>query len=540
MRSALRRKPTNPCAGEFEGRHPASSTGDLGVGTPRSGFYPTKNHRSKYLLEVSNMAVIINRSTSTLRAECLSFREILAQSVANIAPTLTPTVNAALVFASSGNATWLTYTIATLGLVFVSMNINQFAQRSAAPGSLYMYIAQGLGPMAGVITGWALMLAYLFTGIAVANGFVNSAQVLLAPFAIVPSPIFLLAICIGLSWYVAYKDIQLSTVLMLLLEVASVGMIILLGIIVLFKKGYAVDINQLTLHDTKPSSIVSGLVLAVFSFVGFESATTLGTEAKNPLRNIPKAVMYSTVTCGLFFIVLSYIQIIGFTGLATTFDKSTAPINDLANAAGVGFFGTIILFGSMVSFFACTLACINAGARIAFSMAQHGIFHHRLGHAHGTNRTPYIAVTIACAIVFLIPTVTTMFGVKPLDNYAYAGTISTYGFLVAYLLISIAAPLYMARRRELQPSNILVSGLAIIFMLIPTIGSFGIPGKNFLSEIFPIPAAPYNVFPYFFLLYLVLGGVWFAMLRSRSPRIIQQMEADIEDSHNRFGNMRKV
>ena len=222
------------------------------------------------------MAINIDRvNPSSLRAECLSFREILAQSVANIAPTLTPTVNAALVFASSGNATWLTFAIATLGLTFVGMNINQFARRSAAPGSLYMYIATGLGPTAGVITGWALMLAYIFTAIAVANGFVNSGQVLLAPLAIVPSPIFLLAICIGLAWYVAYKDIQLSTVLMLLLEVASVGTIVLLGIIILFKKGYAIDINQLTLHDVKPSGIVSGLVLGVFSFVGFESATTL-------------------------------------------------------------------------------------------------------------------------------------------------------------------------------------------------------------------------------------------------------------------------
>ena len=79
-----------------------------------------------------------------------------------------------------------------------------------------------------------------------------------------------------------------------------------------------------------------------------------------------------------------------------------------------------------------------------------------------------------------------------------------------------------------------------MFMLIPTVGSIGIPGKNFLSEIFPIPAAPYNVLPYFFLLYLMLGAVWFAMIRSRSPHIIAQIEADIEASHQRFSDMRKV
>jgi amino acid transporter len=487
-----------------------------------------------------NTNTIERSEQSGLRSECLPFPDVLAQSVANIAPTVTPTVNAALVFASAGNGTWLTFLIATVGLVFVGLNINQFAQRSAAPGSLYMYIARGLGPMAGVITGWALMLAYLFTAIAVASGFANYGQVLLAPLGITPSPIFLIAICIGIAWYVAYRDIQLSTVMMLLLEVASVAMIVLLGIIILFKKGYAIDMAQLTLRDTPPSGVVSGLVLGVFSFVGFESATTLGTEAKSPLRNIPKAVILSTVTCGLFFVLISYVEILGFTGLATPFNKSDAPTSDLATAAGVGFFGLIILVGSMVSLFACTLACINAGARILFSMGQHGIFHHRLGHAHGTNQTPHVAATISCLIVFLIPTVTTMFGVKPLDNYAYAGTIATYGFLVAYILISIAAPIYLARRGQLRLPNIVVSVLAVLFMLIPTLGSFGIAGNNFLSQIFPIPAAPYNVFPYLFLVYLVLGASWFAMIRARSPGIIQQMEDDIEASHNRFSEMKKV
>ena len=82
---------------------------------------------------------------SGLRGECLPFWEVLAQSVANIAPTATPTINLALLYASAGNGSWLAYLIATVGLVFISLNINQFASRSASPGSLYSYIAKGLG-----------------------------------------------------------------------------------------------------------------------------------------------------------------------------------------------------------------------------------------------------------------------------------------------------------------------------------------------------------------------------------------------------------
>ena len=476
-------------------------------------------------------------TASGLRPDCLTFPEVLAQSIANIAPTLTPTINAAMVFASAGTGTWFTYVIATVGLVFVGVNINQFARRSASPGSLYAYISRGLGPMAGVITGWALVLAYIFTAMAVTCGFANYATILLTPLGINISPIFSFAICVGAAWYVAYRDIQLSTVMMLALEVASVGLIALLGVIVLFHKGYVVDTAQLTMTGAKPAGIVQGMVLAVFSYVGFESATTLGDEAKRPLRNIPRAVILSTIASGLFFIVLSYVEVIGFEGFKTPFDKSEAPMSDLANIAGVGFFGILISLGSMVSFFACTLASINAGSRILFAMARHGLFPHAVGQAHGSHETPYVAVTIVALLTFLAPASVAMFGVKILDSYGYFGTIATYGFLVAYILISIAAPCYLARERQLKPVDVVSAVIAVGFMAIPVLGSLGLPGKD---SLFPIPAAPYNVFPYLFLLYLVVGGGWFLMLRLRNPDMLQRMEEDIEAAHTRFSDMRKV
>ncbi len=83
----------------------------------------------------------IPRSVHGLKKECLSYGEVLAQSIAVVAPTTTPAANLALIFALSGNGTWLSFLIGAIGLMFVSANINQFASRSASPGSLYTYIA---------------------------------------------------------------------------------------------------------------------------------------------------------------------------------------------------------------------------------------------------------------------------------------------------------------------------------------------------------------------------------------------------------------
>ena len=80
-----------------------------------------------------------HQSIHGLRSNCLSFSEVLAQSFAVIAPTTIPASNIGLIVALSGNGTWLSFVIGLVGLLLVSININQFASRSASPGSLYSY-----------------------------------------------------------------------------------------------------------------------------------------------------------------------------------------------------------------------------------------------------------------------------------------------------------------------------------------------------------------------------------------------------------------
>ena len=90
------------------------------------------------------------------------------------------------------------------------------------------------------------------------------------------------------------------------------------------------------------------MVLALFSFVGFESATTLGHEAVNPLRTIPRAVIQSAIAAGLFFILCAYMETLGMAAVHQNLGTSTAPLSVLATLAGVSRFGTLIDFGALV------------------------------------------------------------------------------------------------------------------------------------------------------------------------------------------------
>jgi amino acid transporter len=475
---------------------------------------------------------LVERSAHGLKLNCLSFGGVLAQSFAVIAPTTIPASNIGLIVALSGNGTWLSFLIGLVGLVFVSVNINQFASRSASPGSLYSYIVKGLGPMAGVVCGWSLVLAYLFTGMSVLCGFANFSGLLMGHLGIHLSSITLLAIGAGIAWYAAYKDIQLSAIAMLWLEGASIGLIAILGIIIWAHKGFVLDLSQLTLQGVTPGNIATGLVLVMFGFSGFESATALGDEARKPLKTIPKAVMSSVILAGLFFTAMTYIEVLGFSGTGVAIANNEEPLGFLARQAGVGFLGELVAFGALFSFFACVLGSINPAARIFFTMAQHGLFHTSLGESHASNRTPHVAVTVCSLLMFLVPAVLSLFHVQLFDSMGYLGAICSYGFLTVYMLISLAAPVYLHKIRKLRLIDVLLSTLGIGFMLIPIVGSVGIPG----STMFPVPEAPYDAFPYLFLLYLLVTCGCFVLQRMRSPNVVHSMERGIEAIHARFEN----
>jgi len=455
---------------------------------------------------------------SGLRRNVLSFWEVVAQSVANIAPSATPALVVPLVYASAGNATWLYYVFATIALLLVAYNVNQFARRSASPGSLYLFVSQGLGSTWGVITGWSAIIAYLVIGGSVLAGLANYVDVLahIAGISSLDLPLGVASMLLaGLgAWYIAYSDIKLSTQFMLFIEFASVTLIVVLALAYFIKSRHIFDHDQLALTGFSATGLRQGLVLAIFSYVGFESATALGHEAKNPLQVIPRAVFLTVIAVGALFIFSSYTLVLAFRGVQPPLDQSNAPLSVLANLAGIPFFGTLIAIGAVISFFACSLACINAGSRVLFAMSRHGLFHSSAGDTHGANATPHVAVTFAALAVALVPLVLFVRHTALMDIFGDLGQIGTLAVLFAYVLVSIAAPVYLKRRGESSATAVAVSALSVLALAAPIYSSF-----------FPPPSPWY--LPYIFLALLALGVARFAYLRVRKPEMIREIEADL-------------
>jgi amino acid transporter len=166
--------------------------------------------------------------SSGLHADVLGPVETLAQSVSAMAPSTSASLTIPLVFALAGNATWFVYLLATGATLLVGFCISRFARMSASPGSLYTYTADTLPPAFGVAAAWGLLLAYLATGASVAGGALYYLVLLSHQFLHwEPSALPTLALVCSAAGLVAYRDVKLSAEVMLWIEIASIGLIII-------------------------------------------------------------------------------------------------------------------------------------------------------------------------------------------------------------------------------------------------------------------------------------------------------------------------
>src|SRR5258707_3282973 len=379
-----------------------------------------------------------------LRRDALSPMETLAQSVSTIAPTTTPAATIPLVCALAGNGTWLAYVLATAAILLVALCISRFARYSSSPGSLYTYASMILPPSLGATAAWSLLLAYIATGSSVIGGFYHYANLLLHDATgRVASGVFLALIVTAISIGIAWRDVKISARLMLWIEAVSVSLILTVVVLVLVRHGLHLDWTQLRLRGMSGSGLRLGLVLALFSFVGFESATTLGAEARNPLKSMPRAVIKSALLAGAIFILCAYTEVLGLRTVGQDLGASEAPMRVLAGVGGVPILGLLIDIGVLVSMFAGTLACITAAARVLLLVSLNAITHGSLRRTHARHETPGPAIAVTGIAAGAPGAGLAARGAGGLDLYGGMGSLATYGFIVAYALVCVALPRYL-------------------------------------------------------------------------------------------------
>jgi amino acid transporter len=418
------------------------------------------------------VGVVADAAETGLVKHRLNGAQVLAQSIGMMGPGLDVAVIFPGVAAVAGGATWLSVVIATVGMLAMAWVIAVLANRHVSTGGLYTLIAKGLGPTGGLIAAGGFWFAALTWQLFIVLGFGAAfAQFLASAFNIGHAGhtelLVLDLVGVAAAVGVALGGISLSTTFLLALEGVSVTSISILLVVVLFKHGHVIDFSQLRLHGGSVHGVLAGAALVVLAFAGFESATTLGVEAKRPRRVVPLAMIGSIAVVGLFFIVSAYIQTLGFEGTGLRLASQTAPLGTLASHYGVKWLGDIVLLGVSMSWFGVICAWSNYAPRPTLTMAAEGVLPRWLGRTSSRSGVP-VAALLFWAATWLVGTLVIFGGgVNLAGAYGRLGTLSAYGATLLYLLAAIAAIVYAIRhhlRRASFVAAAAVSGAVMVYV----------------------------------------------------------------------------
>jgi len=251
---------------------------------------------------------------------------------------------------------------------------------------------------------------------------------------------------------------------------------------------------------TSSSDLFLGVVFGFLSFAGFEAAATLGEEAHRPTRDIPRAIFGVAVFGGVYFVVVTAIEMMGFGTDAAgvkAFTTSPSLLGQLGSTYVGNWVGDVITLGTTVSAFGCCLACVVGAARLLYALSRDTAGPRGLGRSNTRWGTPVWATLVVVVAAGVIVAIQAAVGAPAaaFNSFLWSGTIGTLILLVVYVLASVGCIMLVFVRHKLPVP---------MWQIVVPIAGLVVLGYTLYRNVIPYPTGDAWWFP-------VVAGIWLAV-----------------------------
>ncbi len=267
-------------------------------------------------------------------------------------------------------------------------------------GGQYVYLRDGLHPLAGFLYGWALLLV-------IESGAIAAVAITFATYALsvaggpagarVPLAIASLVV-LSIVNYLGVKPGSRVLNVLVVLKIGALAILIGAGFVAAGHPGWWTETRAVASSGAAPgasSTLVAfgaAMVPILFSYGGWQSANYVGEEIANPKKNLPLALVAGTITVVIIYVAVNivYLRAVGLNGLAAT----EAPAADAARQM-FGPSGGLFVSGAIaVSTFGFLDLSILAPTRVYYAMAADRLFVPALATLHPRFGTPSLAIVV--------------------------------------------------------------------------------------------------------------------------------------------------
>ena len=363
---------------------------------------------------------------------------------------------------NAGPAVALSFLIAGIASAAAALCYAEFAGMIPVTGSAYTYGYAVLGELAAWLIGWDLLLEYALIVAVVAIGWSGYVQSLLASAGIVLPVwaqgaahsgegrvfnVIAALITIGVSVLLTMRTEWGARFNTLIVTIKVIAVILVIGVGVFY-------IKPENWHPFIPERIIdaqgvghfgfqgvaTAAAVVFFAVFGYDTLTTAAEEAKNPQRDLPRAVLLSLGVSMVLYLAVSLV----LTGIAHyPALNSDAPVADAFKALGLHWIAVAISISAVIGIASVLFAFMLGAARIWFALARDGLLPGWFAKVHpryGTPHRPTLALGLFTAVVA---------GLFPLDEVAKLVNI---GVLSAFIVICMSVIMLRIRKPDIPRS----------------------------------------------------------------------------------------
>ncbi|MEV7543258.1 amino acid permease [Streptomyces sp. NPDC089915] len=414
----------------------------------------------------------------------------------------------------AGPAVTISFILAGLTALFSALSYAELAGSVPVSGSSYSYTYATMGELIAWICGWCLVLEYAVSVAAVAvgwgqylNEFLDGTIGVTIPGAIsqpygdgggfinLPALVVVL-----LSMVFLMRGAKESaTVNSIMVAVKIVTLILFIGIGIMgIKAG-----NYTPLAPLGVTGISAAASTLFFSYIGFDAASTAGEEAKNPKKDLPRAIMLSLGIVTVLYVLVAFVAV-GAMPWKDFEGTEAALAQIMTDVTGTSVWGVVLAAGAIVAIFSVVFAVLYGQTRILFAMSRDGLVPKvfaKVDEKTGAPRANVVIVSLFCGVLAAF---------IPLGKLADATSIGT---LFAFGLVNVAVIILRVKRPDM-PRTFKVA----LFPVTPILG--------FLAcgyMMFSLDAATWQVFGG----WMVVGLVVYFTYGIRRSRLATETEEEV-------------
>lgn len=332
---------------------------------------------------------------------------------------------------SGGPGVVILFIICAIACGFTALCYAEFASRVPASGSAYTYAYVSFGELFAWVIGWALLMEYSIGNIYVAfswsgyftnlldgvgvhmpewltinyrsaaaafrdnlpgegyQAWINAPQ--LGSLRIIfDLPAFMINVLITWLVYVGVNESRKVSNFMVLLKLFIIIVVIVTG-------AFFIDIDNWTpFMPNGFGGVMGGAAAVFFAYIGFDAVSTLAEESKNPMRDLPRGMMYSLMICTVVYVLLALV----LTGMVSYNALGVSdPLAEVFKLKGVKWMLYFVSIAAVVAMTSVILVFQLGQPRIWMSMARDGLLPKRFAKIHPKYKTPGFSTIMTGAVV---------------------------------------------------------------------------------------------------------------------------------------------